>query len=235
MDLLVLASGRGSRLKKATSKQPKCFVQVNKKKIIDYISENFIKFDNIIISTGYRSNLLKRRFPLVKFAHNKNYLITNMVYSMFCASNLIKSDVIISYSDIIFDPLILNKMINLEKTHMPLFKNWEKYWKKRMSNKEINFDAENLVTKKDKIVSIGEKILNKRPKLQFMGLIRLRYKDFFKLKKFFKKINNPKIDMTSFINLAIKNKIITMNFFETKKFWFEIDNVKDRKVAEKYL
>ena len=158
-----------------------------------------------------------------------------MVYSMFCASNLIKSDVIISYSDIIFDPLILNKMINLETTHMPLFKNWEKYWKKRMSNKEINFDAENLVTKKDKIVSIGEKILNKRPKLQFMGLIRLKYKDFFKLKKFFKKINNPKIDMTSFINLAIKNKIITMNFFETKKFWFEIDNKKDKQVAEENL
>ena len=41
--------------------------------------------------------------------------------------------------------------------------------------------------------------------------------------------------MTSFINLAIKNEIITMNFFETKNFWFEIDNKKDKQVAERNL
>ena len=158
-----------------------------------------------------------------------------MVYSMFCASGLIKKDVIVSYSDIIFDPLIINKMISLKTTHMPLFKKWEKYWKKRMKNKEINFDAENLITKKNKITSIGEKILDKRPKLQFMGLMKLKYKDFFKLKKFFYKINKPKIDMTNFINLAINNKIISMNFFETNKFWFEIDNQKDKKITEKML
>ena len=235
MHLLVLASGRGSRLKKATSKHPKCFVKVRKKKIIDYISENFIKFDDIIIATGYKSNLLRKKFPLARFAHNKYYQTTNMVYSMFCASGLIKKDVIVSYSDIIFDPLIINKMISLKTTHMPLFKKWEKYWKKRMKNKEINFDAENLITKKNKITSIGEKILDKRPKLQFMGLMKLKYKDFFKLKKFFYKINKPKIDMTNFINLAINNKIISMNFFETNKFWFEIDNQKDKKITEKML
>jgi|MDSW01.2.fsa_nt_gb L-glutamine-phosphate cytidylyltransferase len=235
MHLLILASGRGSRLKKATSKHPKCFVKVKQKKIIDYIAENFYKFEDIIIATGYKSSLLKKKFPQAKFAHNKYYLTTNMVYSMFCSSSLIKKDVIVSYSDIIFDPLIINKMINFKPTHMPLFKNWEKYWKKRMKTKDINFDAENLITKKNKILSIGEKILDKRPRLQFMGLIRLKYNDFFKLKKFFNKINKPKIDMTSFINLAINNKVISMNFFETSKFWFEIDNQIDKKVAEKML
>ena len=104
-----------------------------------------------------------------------------------------------------------------------------------MSHHNINLDAENLITNKNKIVSIGGKIIDKRPKLQFMGLIKLKFKDYLKLYKFFKKINKPKIDMTRFINLAIQNKIVKMNFFVSKKFWFEIDNQRDKKITEKML
>ena len=235
MQLLILASGRGARLKKSTSKHPKCFVQIRKKKIIDYISENFSKFDETIIATGYKSNLIKKKFPYIKFAHNKKFLTTNMVYSMFSAKKLIHSDVVVSYSDIIFDHTIIDKMIKINKTHMPLNRNWLQYWKKRMNHHKINLDAENLITNKNKIVSIGGKIINKRPKLQFMGLIKLKFKDYLKLYKFFKKINKPKMDMTRFINLAIQNKIIKMNFFVSKKYWFEIDNQSDKKITEKML
>tara|TARA_B110000014_G_scaffold263953_1_gene262592 strand:- start:1708 stop:2415 length:708 start_codon:yes stop_codon:yes gene_type:complete len=235
MQLLILASGRGARLKKSTSKHPKCFVQIKKKKIIDYISESFSKFDETIIATGYKSDLIKKKFPYIKLAHNKKFLTTNMVYSMFSAKKLIHSDIVVSYSDIIFDHAIIDRMIKIKKTHMPLNRNWLQYWKKRMSYNKINLDAENLITNKNKIVSIGGKIINKRPKLQFMGLIKLKFKDYLKLYKFFKKIKKPKIDMTRFINLAIQNKIIRMNFFVSKKFWFEIDNQKDKKVTEKML
>ena len=53
MQFIVLASGRGSRLKRATKNIPKCLVKVNKKSIINYISPNFKKFDETIILTGY--------------------------------------------------------------------------------------------------------------------------------------------------------------------------------------
>ena len=73
MHLLILASGRGSRLKKATSKHPKCFVKVKQKKIIDHIAENFYKFEDIIIATGYKSSLLKKNFL------EQNLHITNII------------------------------------------------------------------------------------------------------------------------------------------------------------
>ena len=38
MQLIILASGKGSRLKEKTSKKPKCLVEVNGKPIIDYMS-----------------------------------------------------------------------------------------------------------------------------------------------------------------------------------------------------
>ena len=53
------------------------------------------------------------------------------------------------------------------------------------------------MVKKKKLISIGEKINKKLPKFQYMGIIKLKYKDFINLKKYFKKINYPKIDFTS--------------------------------------
>lgn len=66
MQLIILASGRGSRLKKLTSKIPKCLVKIRSKTIIDYIYENFKKFNQTIILTGYQSNLINNKFPKLK-------------------------------------------------------------------------------------------------------------------------------------------------------------------------
>ena len=68
-----------------------------------------------------------------------------------------------------------------------------------------------------------------------MGIIKLLKNDFFKLKKFYKKINNKKIDFTSFLNLVIKNQIIKMNISITNKFWYEIDSINDIKYAKKHI
>ena len=235
MQLIILASGRGSRLKKLTAKIPKCLVKIRSKPIIDYISDNFKKFNQTIILTGYKSNLINSKFPKIKKIKNKKYMTTNMVYSLFCSIKYINQDVIISYSDIIYDTKIIDKMINFNKTHIPLNNKWLSLWKKRMIEKKINNDAENLIIKKNEVVSIGEKIINIRPSLQFMGLIKLKYRDFMKLYKYFKSLNNSKIDMTSCLNSALKNKIIKLNYFKTSRYWFEIDNIKDKKITEKYL
>ena len=40
------------------------------------------------------------------------------------------------------------------------------------------------------------------------------------------------IDFTSFLNLAIKKKIIDLKYIKTDIEWYEIDNLKDLKHAE---
>ena len=67
-----------------------------------------------------------------------------------------------------------------------------------------------------------------------MGLIKLKKKDFVKLRKFYKTLDK-KIDFTSFINLSLKEKIIKLKVITTKKFWIEIDSEKDLKLAEKLV
>ena len=118
---------------------------------------------------------------------------------------------------------------------MPIKKDWLKIWKKRMSHEEINKDAEDLVIKKNKLISIGNKINKILPKYQFMGLIKIIYKDLLKMKEFYIKLNNKKIDFTSFINLMLLKNKISINCIKTNKFWYEIDTYRDLILTNKIL
>ena len=238
MILVILASGMGTRLNK---KMPKCLVSINNKTLLERIINISSKFDKVIIVGGYKVNLIKKIIKKQKtkkkiyLINNKDYKTTNMVESFFKSYNKINQDVIITYSDIIFDHSLFKKMINFNKNHLLLKSNWKKIWMLRMSKKKLKLDAEDIKIKKNNIISIGNKIEEKLPKYQFMGLIRINYKYLKKVKNFYSKIRNKKIDFTSFINMLIKNKILNFKFQETKKYWFEIDNKKDLLVAKKYL
>ena len=234
MNLVILASGMGTRLNK---KMPKCLVSINNITLLERIINISKEFDKVIIVGGYKINLLKKIInnnENIYLINNKHFKTTNMVESFFKAYNKIDRDVIITYSDILFDQSLFKKMISFNKNHLLLKSNWRKVWRLRMSEQKLKLDAEDLKTKKNEIVSIGGKIKNKLPKYQFMGLIRINYKNLKKVKIFYDKIKNKKIDFTSFINQLIKNKIIKFKFKETKKLWFEIDNKKDLLVAKKY-
>ena len=85
MNLIILASGRGSRLNKETKDKPKCLTKIfGKKTILDFISMNFLKKGNNIIVTGYKHQMIQKylKNKNVKFVINKNYLNTNMVESL---------------------------------------------------------------------------------------------------------------------------------------------------------
>lgn len=234
MNLVILASGMGTRLNK---KKPKCLLSINNKTLLERIINISQEFDKVIIVGGYKINLIKKIINNKKniyLINNRDFKTTNMVESFFKAYNKINRDVIITYSDILFDQSLFKKMIDFDKNHLLLKSNWKKIWSLRMSEKKLKLDAEDVKTKKNEIISIGGKIKNKLPKYQFMGLIRINFKYLKKVKIFYTKIKNKKIDFTTFINLLIKNKIIRFKFRGTKKPWFEIDNKKDLLVAKKY-
>ena len=107
MKAIILAAGQGTRLRPFTNDRPKCMVEFNDKPIINYIIEtmHYVEISDIHIVTGYKSEVLKAHLKNEKgvtFHLNKEYDSTNMLYSLWCASNEFNDDVIISYSDIIY-------------------------------------------------------------------------------------------------------------------------------------
>ena len=102
-----------------------------------------------------------------------------------------------------------------------------------MSSKKILDDAEDLKIKNKRIISIGEKITsNKFPKYQFMGIIKIKLKDYRKMFKVYRKLKNKKIDFTNFLNILIKRYNFNIFAKPTSNFWLEIDSDADLKVAK---
>jgi choline kinase len=240
MTLVILASGRGSRLGKLTKNIPKCLIKIYKNKtLIDYISENFKFFTKVIVVTGHKSKILKKKlkFNNVQFVYNKNYLKTNMVESLMLAKDKIKNnDIIVLYADIFFDPKILKLIIKKKNNVLPLNKGWFKSWKKRYKSLDaIRKDAENMVVSKKKIKILGGRILKILPKLQYMGILKITNNTFLQMHKFYEELDNKKISMTEFINLVIQRKLGSFNYISTNKFWYEVDNSRDLKILKKEI
>ena len=207
MQLIVLSAGKGSRLPSRFRTKPKCLVELCNKPLLLYNNDFFKKFKKKIIVTGYKKNYLKTISKKNAFTtiYNKDYSKTNMVYSLFLAKKLVTENI-----------------------------NWLKNWKKRMTMSNILKDAENLIIRNGKLFEIGTKLYkNKLPNCQFMGIIKLKKDAFIKCKNFFKKLNNDKIDMTSFLNLCVKKNIISIETITYKSFWYEIDTIADHKFAQK--
>ena len=117
-----------SELVNQTKNKPKCLTVIKKKKtLLDYITNNFNKSDNIIISTGYKSNLIEKHLSnkSIKYVRNKNYLKTNMVESLIlCKSSFgIKEISILAWESKMYPLLISFLKINTKSIRLFGIKN----------------------------------------------------------------------------------------------------------------
>ena len=123
MNSLILAAGTGTRLRPITNDIPKCLVKIGNKSLLDWQLENLKKagIKNINIVTGYKQDKIikDREIKFNKIYFNKSYNSTNMVKSLLLAKDLFYTDLLISYSDIIYKTEIVKLL--LESKHKNAF------------------------------------------------------------------------------------------------------------------
>lgn len=175
MKAIILAAGRGSRMKDLTEERPKCLVELRGKSLLDWQLEalRVAGVKEIAIVTGYKRELLAKG-ELVEF-HNARWADTNMVSSLACADQWLKSEpCIVSYSDIFYGPAAVQSLIAnsgcLAVTYDP---NWLKLWEKRFGDPLL--DAETFRLQADGTLSeIGKKPQSiSEVQGQYMGLLRI--------------------------------------------------------------
>ena len=240
MKAIILAAGKGSRMDSKTENKPKCMIQYNEKEIINYILDSLTEagIDDIIIVDGYKNYILEEHLKKsnIKFITNKNYSSTNMVYSLFCAESEMNDDIIVSYSDIIYNKKTLNKLINNKSEFsVAVDKKWLELWKLRMEDPLS--DAETM--KIDEYGSIIE--LGKKPKSykeiqgQYIGLFKIKNRRLKEIRNFYHGLNKTDIYdgnnynnmyMTTFIQLII-DKLLPIRAEIIEGGWLEFDTVND--------
>lgn len=246
---IILAAGQGTRLKKYTQNLPKGMLEFNGKTLIERQIELYRKcgINNIIVIKGYAEEKIK--YPGIKYYINEKYAETNMVETLMCAKDEFDDDIIVSYSDIIFDKRLLEKMKNNDYDYgVAVDKNWKKYWLKRYNN--INFDTESLrINEKGNIISLGKE----NPSLEeidarYIGILKFSQKGLKKivniLERDYKEYSNkPWQQSGKFIRQAYMTDLLQslieekeeIKAIEFKNGWLEFDTNEDYEKALKWL
>lgn len=246
MKAIILAAGEGTRLRPYTEDRPKCMVEFQNQKIIDWIFQamRINEIQSIVVITGYHSEVLVQylteQYPNVNliFYHNADYASTNMVETLFCAQKEFDDDVIISYGDIVYRKEVIQKFIETEgEVSVVIDQNWKKLWELRMEDPLQ--DAETL--KFDTAYNIRE--IGKKPKSyeeiegQYMGVIKIKKEAFQKVKALYNDLDRnqlydgqpfQKMYMTTLLQLFIDSGI-QVKACLIQGGWVEIDTVEDLK------
>jgi len=234
---LILAAGRGNRLGNLTAKKPKCLIAINDKTLLSMMVANFkrIAINKICVVTGYKSKKIKLKN--CQFIHNKNWKKSNMVYSLLCADQWLKSEsCIIAYGDIFSS---LRNLSQLKKTKANIAITFDRLWKSlwRARFKKPLEDAETFKRSKNNyLAEIGKKPKNyEQIHGQFMGLIKVTPKGWRKIKKFTSKLSPElvkKISTTELLQLLVENKF-KIRCIPVQGQWGEVDVPNDIKLYKR--
>lgn len=122
MKALLLAAGRGTRISRYLSGNPKCTVDIGGKKLIQYTVEMFHKYGvtDIAIVLGYRGEVIRQTlqgFDL-KYFYNPFFDVTNSIASAWFAKDFLKDtdDTLIMNADVFLEDSLLEQILSCKKS-----------------------------------------------------------------------------------------------------------------------
>ena len=233
MKAIILAAGRGSRMKEKTDILPKCLTELWGKTLLEWqlTAIRGAGIEDICIITGYHAEEIEKRNPDLSFLRNENWANTNMVSTLVCADELLSSnDCIVSYADIVYEKEAIEKLIcSKSDVSLTYYTEFRKLWENRFDNPLD--DVETFKVDKDyNIIEIGQKA-NSLDEIegQYMGILKFTPKGWRNVKKLMNK-NMPKpvekMDMTGLLEYLIVNGM-KLEGVPYGKIWVEVDSQED--------
>ena len=232
MKAIILAAGRGSRMKDLTEERPKCLVELRGRTLLDWQLDALraAGIAEIAIVTGYKRELLADR-GLVEF-HNARWAETNMVSSLLCAQAWLQvAPCIVSYSDIFYSSMAVQSLMNcqasLAVTYDP---NWLELWKQRFGDPLL--DAETFrLTPENSLAEIGNKPTSvDEVQGQYMGLLRFTSEglaEVLRIRAELKYEQCDKMHMTGTLQKVIDAGRIAIAACPYTGEWGEVDSAED--------
>lgn len=213
-------------------------IEINGESLIKRLLKILIKYkvNDIVLVVGYKQEVLMDYISKLKldikvtYIYNKDYNITNNIYSLFLAKpEILKEDILLLESDLIFDEQVIEKLISSPEKNLAVVSSYE-HWmdgtcveideKKNIINfifsNDFNF---NFTDKLYKTVNIY------KFSLDFMKSYMILLETYLKIK------DKKDYYETIFKYLIqIKPKELKALVLDNEK-WYEIDNKEDLEIA----
>ena len=241
---LIIAAGLGSRLKKHTENLPKCMLDFGGKTLLQRQLDSYKKcgINDISLIRGYKKEKIK--YKGIKYFENTDYKNNNILNSIFYAEKVINGNIIISYSDILFNSSVVDRTLSSDHDISVVVDiDWRGYYVGRKDHpiseaENVIFNSNNEVEKIGKINTGKEEVHG-----EFIGMIKLSnrgteiFKEHFhRLKKIYwnKPFQRAKSFQKAYLTDFIQELVdigIQVHCVIIESGWKEIDTVEDYKKA----
>ena len=223
---IILAAGCGTRMNLTTQKIPKCLLEIGKTTILDRQIDILFKngIEDILIVTGYKSDLIKKHLfkKNVKIIYNKNYKKYDNLFSIWCVRDLIKTNFICIYGDLIFDEKLISSFLQSSNNSL-------------IVDKPIHvYDSHSVIIKKSLIKNINFNTKNDTPSGQFIGILKFNDASIDLFKNgldFFYQNDDLNGEFVRLIKLLL-DKIDIHVFFTQENIWINVNNIKKYELAK---
>ncbi len=113
MQAIIIGAGRGARLMPTTADTPKCFAEVRGKRILDWTLDALRAqgVERVAFIGGYQIDKVRQSYPELTFRHNRDWERNNILASLFCAEDLMEQGFLCAYSDILFTPRVVERVL----------------------------------------------------------------------------------------------------------------------------
>lgn len=241
MRALILAAGQGTRLAPITNNQPKCLVELGGSTLLDHQISRLKSMDitDITVIAGYRAESISKRGFRIMI--NPEFALSNMVYTLFCASDLMTgdTDLLITYGDIVYERKVLQAVLASESPmSVAVDKEWRRYWELRMTDplsdaETMKINDQGMITELGKKPGGYEEIQG-----QYIGLIKVRQDHVLNLLQLHEAMDpngvyegrsRKQMYMTSFIQHAIDHGW-PVEAIPIANGWLEVDTYAELKL-----
>ena len=247
MRAILLAAGQGTRLRPLTDERPKALVEVGGQAMLARARESLAAAGvaDLTVVTGYRADRIRELGYDTR--QNEEFATTNMVWSLFCADDVLEAcaaegrDLLIIYGDVLFHPDLVRALSAAPATPATVVNtSFRELWERRMDDplcdlETLRIDAEG------RILELGEKPSGFEDiEAQYTGLIRVGARDIARVREIWsdRRLTEPEaarsLYMTRFLTHLFQRGLDLWSV-PFAGGWMEVDAPEDIPVAEAML
>jgi len=232
MRAVILAAGRGSRLRHLGGDRPKCLVELAGKPLIvrQIAALRRGGVSEIGVVRGYRAEMID--FPGLCYFSNDRWAETNMVMSLAEAAPWLRSGpVIVSYGDIFYPSELVRGLADAPGQLVISYdRAWRRLWTRRFADPLA--DAETFrIDAAGRLLEIGGRTTRIEDiQGQYMGLFKFTPPAWSAVGALLARLDEPirnRLDVTGLLRRLLAGKVLPISTFPTDGEWGEIDNPED--------
>lgn len=247
MKAIIIAAGRGRRLMPTTADAPKCYAEINGKRMLDHALKSFSEagITDVCFIGGYQIDKVRADYPHFTFRHNTGWEDNNILLSLMHAEDLMDDGFVCCYSDILFTSDVIEGVL-----HHPadIALSVDTQWLDRYQHRSQHppDDAEKVITSKGLVTRVHRGITPEDAYGEYTGIAKFTPAGAASLREHFhqarqkfagKPFREASVFEKSYLILLLQEMIeagIPMAHSDTPGHYMEVDTQEDFELARKH-